>query len=1347
MARSLFQSIRSQGALLPADYLLKIVEGKADGVNPESYHLPPGTRLRSEAYQVYERLLKYWTSFQEARSQIPDGQSGEGVTNEKWTTHLLAELRWGRPAAGPGLTVNDRHYDVKRFGGHVPIHLLGCNQPLDRRGGASAIPHGLVQEFLNSSDDHLWGIVTNGLQLRLLRDNPALSRMAFVEFDLEAMMEDPSLFSDFLIFWHVCHCSRLEAPVPEETWLEKWSQGAIKDGAPILDKLRVGVERAVVHLGKGFLENRANEELREKIRNQELSPLEYYRQLLRIIYRLLFLFVAEDRKLLHSPDASEDAKKNFDEFYSTRRLRELADSMRGTPHADLWHQLSLLFQSMGNPNGCPQLGIPALGSFLWKSNPSSTPDLDGPRPGDDAPGVQLSNQHLLAAIREIAYLQDDRNKAYRPVDFRVLDTRAFGSVYESLLELHPFFDTNGRNFELRSSSGADRKQTGSYYTPDSLVQCLLDSALEPVVKQRLEGKTAEEQEQALLSLKVCDPAVGSGHFLISAAHRLAYRLSRITSGDTEPSPEAYQEALRRVTANCLYGVDLNPMAVELCQFTLWLESVEPGKPFAFLEHHIQCGNSLLGTTPRLLAEGIPDGAYKALEGDDREACTTLKRRNVGEREGYGEMFDQENAQASRTLRDATLRLSEVDDSTTEGIARKERDYEVLKESEEWKKAKRLADLWCAAFVFKKEMEEGFGAEPIGITTQMIRDAAAGGCLKEPIENVLEELVTQYDFFHWHLAFPEVFQVNEQGTPENEGTGWNGGFDVILGNPPWERIKLQEKEFFASRDPDIANAPNAAARRRMIAALQTENPGLFEDFKQAVREAEGTISTLSHSNAYPLCGRGDVNLYTVFAEANRFHLNPTGLTGLVLPTGIATDDTTKFFFQDLMNTKSLSSLYDFENKNIFPNVHSSYKFCCFTAGSGVAPIAESAEFAFFLHATSELSDPNKRFRLSPEDIALLNPNTRTCPIFRNKIEAVLIKRIFSISTILQHNTEKEIYFGGKCLSTFHMSANAEHFVNPDQIEDGNPDILPLYESKMFHQFNPRYGSVNHYETGAVNSTIHDSIDLSSDMFTNKPRYYINKDLSFRKFNDGKPYDFILGFRKITRSTDIRTSVAAIFPRVALGDSINSIVGSSARNSLLLVSVINSFAFDYVSRSNIGGINFSFWTFKQMAVPLRMGLTFLEEKEFFNRSLELTYNYLDLENFALSLGVTHSPFRWDEERRFLLRCELDAAFFHLYLGSLEDWQAEGTPELLEAFPNPRDAVNHIMETFPIVKKKDIKRTEVKDDSGNVVREGTFITKDTILSIYDDMAEAQRAGQPYQTRLDPPPADPSCAHPPRA
>ena len=241
-------------------------------------------------------------------------------------------------------------------------------------------------------------------------------------------------------------------------------------------------------------------------------------------------------------------------------------------------------------------------------------------------------------------------------------------------------------------------------------------------------------------------------------------------------------------------------------------------------------------------------------------------------------------------------------------------------------------------------------------------------MSSPEEEELERLADRFQFFHWHLEFPGVFESN-------------GGFDCVLGNPPWERVKLQEKEWFAERSPEIANAPNADARKRMIAALEQQDPELHADFTEALHKSSGITRQLRDSGRYPLCGRGDINLYTVFAEAMRSLLNEHGRTGCVLPTGIATDDTTKVFFQDVVGKRSLASLYDFENKGVFfPGVHRNYKFSLFTAGSGENPTAGRAEFVFFAHGVRELRDPDRRFTLSSEEIALLNPNTRTCPIF-------------------------------------------------------------------------------------------------------------------------------------------------------------------------------------------------------------------------------------------------------------------------------------------------------------------------------------------------------------------------------
>ena len=287
---------------------------------------------------------------------------------------------------------------------------------------------------------------------------------------------------------------------------------------------------------------------------------------------------------------------------------------------------------------------------------------------------------------------------------------------------------------------------------------------------------------------------------------------------------------------------------------------------------------------------------------------------------------------------------------------------------------------------------------------------------------------------------------------------------MLGNPPWERVKLQEKEWFAERSPEIANAPNAAARKRMIEALIATDPELHQLFLADARKAEGESHSMRSSGRFPLCGRGDINVYTVFAESMRNLLNERGRTGCILPSGIATDDTTKFFFQDVVESKSLVSLFDFENKGIFfPGVHSSYKFCLFTSGRGLRPTVQTAEFVFFAHAVEDLRDPERRFTLSAEDIGLLNPNTRTCPIFRSRRDAELTKAIYRRVPVLireaQGDRPEENPWGIKFNRMFDMSNDSHLFRTREQLEtegwrlEGNvfhrdeERYLPLYEAKM------------------------------------------------------------------------------------------------------------------------------------------------------------------------------------------------------------------------------------------------------------------------------------------------------------
>ena len=307
----------------------------------------------------------------------------------------------------------------------------------------------------------------------------------------------------------------------------------------------------------------------------------------------------------------------------------------------------------------------------------------------------------------------------RVVDYKNLGSEELGGIYEALLELHPQLNVDASTFILSTSPGNERKTTGSYYTPTNLVNCLLDSALDPMLN---EASKKPNPEEAILDLKICDPATGSGHFLIAAGHRLAKRLGALRTGDEEPSPEATRTALRDIIGRCLYGVDVNPMAVELCKVSLWMEALEPGKPLSFLDHHIQCGNSILGVTPHLLSGGLPDEAFRPIEGDDKNVCTAAKKLNKEERSQLQLFHGTANPwQSLGDLGSAMQQLAAMSDDTADDLRRKERCYGSLVASGAFVRCRFLADAWCAAFVWKKTHDF-----PYLITNDVLRRIGVGG---------------------------------------------------------------------------------------------------------------------------------------------------------------------------------------------------------------------------------------------------------------------------------------------------------------------------------------------------------------------------------------------------------------------------------------------------------------------------------------------------------------------------------------------------------------------------------------------------------------------------------------------
>jgi len=1124
-----------------------------------------------------------------------------------------------------------------------------------------------------------------------MRDHHSLTRQAYVEFDLQAIM-DGEQYSEFLLLWLICHQSRVEADKPEECWLETWVDASKDEGVRALDKLRDGVEKSIEHFGSGFLAHRSNTRLKAALESGELDKQEYYRQILRLVYRLIFIFAAEERDALLDPNAAETARDRYQRFYSTRRIRDMADRKRGSKHGDLWRGLALVMEKLDD--GEPTLGLPALGSALW--GPNACPWLID---------AECANEHVLNAFRQLSHIQDGKTRF--PVNWRNVGADELGSIYEGLLELHPRMNKEAGIFELDTAAGHERKTTGSYYTPTSLVDCLLDSALDPVLD---EACKKPDPEQAVLDLKVCDPACGSGHFLVAAARRIAKRLASVRSGDDEPSPRDVQKALRDVVGRCIYGVDLNPMAVELCKVSLWMEAIEPGRPLSFLDSHIQCGNALLGTTPSLMSRGIPNDAFKPIEGDDKEVAKRLKKRNRDEIKGQtsilgllgGASGDDYAAVAGKAQA-----LDRADDADIGAVRQKAERWSQLSHSAEYKDAWFRADAWCAAFVWPKQEGELENAAITHDTWRRIeKDVSAAG---QVANKTVRELAKDYRFFHWHLAFPQVFGATKSAIEEYETTGWTGGFDCVLGNPPWEKLQSEELQFFAERAPEIANL-KGAERKKAIAHLKLSNPTLAHEWAAQRRSDNGAITLLRNGGLYPLTGLGKFNTFALFAELSRSLQETDGYVGCIVPSGIATDDTTKKFFRDLFDRASLVSLFDFENrKKLFPAVDSRMKFCLLTMCGEQSARGSHSEFVFFAQQVADLSDSFRKFQLSGTDIELINPNTRTCPTFQNTRDARLTKAVhMAVPVFLNEAEGVHSPYEPRVWRLFNTTDTSSHFV-----DGAVPNAIGIVEAKTIHQFDHRFATYNMEAKGLTSSQLSASRKESAQ---ERVRYRFYVERSF--FEDAAPREirdrgWFLTARNICRSTDERTVIAAVVPNGASCEVTPYIeCNGDAPVTAALLGVLNSFALDYFARMKVGGTHLSYFILYQLPVLRVTASNTPNERWVVERVVELTYTSWDMSPFAVDCGFEGPPFRWDESRRFLLRSELDAAFFHLY--GIE-----------------RDDVDYIMETFPIVKRKDIQA------------HGDYRTKLQILEIYDAMQRAIDTGEPYQTLLDPPPADPRCAH----
>ena len=1393
-ARLDFAGLEIVGALLTPDIVAKVASFDAGQQTKEGYGVPLGLDLRDEIARYYRIGEALWARFAAGRSQ----GSNEST---RFVTDLLRQcLGFDSLQARPYLTAEERSFPVGHAAlrGRVPVVIAPAPAEGSRRAGVdeSLAMFGdgarrrsatlLVQEFLNASPEATWGIACDGMTLRILRDNVSMTRPAWVEVNLGKIFTE-GLFPDFSAMWLLAHQSRFGTAEgsSSDCALEHWRDRGKNEGVAAREHLRKGVTAALLELGQGFLENPANDRLRQALRSGALPVQSYYEELLRLVYRLIFLFVAEDRGLLHAPDATDNARRLYAEGYSLGRLRERCTRRTAWDrNGDAWEGAKAAQRALGQ--GEPKLGLTALGGLFAGG---VLPYLDEAR---------LENRRLLAAVWRLCWLRPD-GQAMTRVNWRDMEAEELGSVYESLLELIPRASADTRVFDFAPTEegrGSARKTTGSYYTPDGLVKLLLDSTLDPVL-DAAEARNPADPAAEILKLTILDPACGSGHFLLGAARRAAARIAKWRSPGA-PSQAEFQHALREVVSHCIYGVDRNPMAVELCRVALWIESLEAGKPLSFLRSHIRTGDSLIGVFDLdMLRKGIPDAAYAELTGDTKAVAKSYERYNREGRDRHQGSLFEEFRPPEELISGATAFFSMPED-TLEQVAAKQAAYERLHASDTWFRFQVACHCYVAAFFVPKLTPvpdaDSLKTSPVPLT-EHVWDAIRGEIIPESIEQSASAVAYRVRAFHWVLEFPDIFA--------------RGGFDVVIGNPPWERIKLQELEFFAARSPEIAGAGNKAERQKLIDALSDAGPQsagarLLEEFHFAKRAAEASSEFVRRTGRYPLTGTGDVNTYALFAEHFERLARPEGRAGIIVPTGIATDSSTSAFFGSLVDRKRIAGLTDFENRDgLFESVHRSYKFCVLVMGA-----AEQAGFAFFLAQVAELENPERRFTLSAAEIARMNPNTKTAPVFRSRADAELTAKLYAKAPVLieerpEHPDGDINPWGVTFQRMFDMSGDSGYFRTPPQLEaegwqrngvnwekDGERR-LPLYEAKMIHHFDHRWatyaGGAVDDEEGARDCTL---TEKQNPDFEPSPRYWVpesevvlraarvpsalkrayreadekrclkalaemvvgyfvavegrspredelrrvlGRDHSWHTVLGGVPEKFLrapktvangkemqratpltaddllfleegptevfplvtalidrkqprwlMGWRDICRSTDERTVIASVFPRVGTGDTLLLMhpVVPEVRLSAILGASMCSIPLDFVCRQKIGGTHLKYNVFKQNAVLPPSAFSRADISFVTPRVLELTYTSRTMKLWAEDLGHSGPPFAWNEDRRALLRAELDAFFARKYGLSREELRYVLDPGDVKGGSYPS-------ETFRVLKNKEESR----------------------------------------------------------
>ena len=1241
------------------------------------------------------------------------GSSG----NEDIPDHLLFSDAESKERAGARSSARERYRDAlvveesKRLG-------LSLDARETDGGNQSRTPHRQILGYLTTaeieSDGRIrWGILTNGGVWRLYDHLARPRESGYFEVDLGAALEpenEDMLRAFYLLF-------RRESFIPQDGAVTTFLESALAEGkryeAQVAQDLSsVVFERVFPSLVKA-LADKSGEELPE-VRQAALI----------FLYRLLFVLYAEDRGLLPVNDT------RYDDYGMRKRVRDdVADRMAdrdtfskfASNHYDHLMTLCRLIDK-----GDPSIGLPPYNGGLFASE--AAPMLER---------VRLSDKNIAPIVYDLSHTEAKGERRF--VNYRDMSVQQLGSIYERLLEQEPVRDDGGE-IVVRPNPYA-RKDSGSFFTPQELVDLIVDRTLKPLVEEResaFKKRAAElgsdsrprpermaelvklDPAAAALDLKILDPAMGSGHFLVTAVDVLSdwiadraekvadlpewldgeyvsplvgrveairrdiIRRARESEWALDESQLSDQTIIRRmVLKRCIYGVDKNPLTVELAKVSLWLHSFTVGAPLSFLDHHLRCGDSLVGLR-------VTDA--------------------TGELNRLGGLFASSAIAGAEAATSGMQRIEEMSDADVSEVRES---AELFREVEETTADLRgLLDFLCGlgwlTAGMKKRAQRDFEAPLVDFLEQNSQKAyellargpgAVAGVNPGNLEGSESDfgelwgdarsIAEREGFLHWEVAFPGVWRGWQDARPD-------GGFDAVIGNPPWDRIKLQEVEWLATRDSILALAPTAATRRSGIRRLREQGDPLADDFDAAKERADSLGQLVRRSGHYPLLGGGDINLYSLFVERAMGLVRPDGFVGLLTPSGIYADKTAARFFKSVSANGRVACLFDFENRKIFfKDVHASFKFCVMVLG-GEERQFDRTECAFFLHDTETVNDPACYFPLAPDDFARVNPNTGTAPVFRSRRDAEVTQRIYERHPVLvdrsggaerraltvRYNRMFDMTNDSHLFRTgAQLDAEGFYPVEGNRWKRGKDQYVPLYEGKMVQAFDHRAASVvvnpenlNRQAQGLETT----SEEHSDPDWLPAPQFWINEIHVKWKWPDD-PY-WVIGFKDATAPTNSRTMIAAIVPHSGVGNTLPVLPGRNGaapyrHDALLLVACLNSLPLDFVARQKVQGQHLSLYIVEQLPViaPSDYDRRFgdMTARDLVrDHVLRLTYTAHDMEPFARDLGYEGPPFVWNEEDRRHLRARLDALYFHLYGLSRED-------------------AGYVLDTFPIVRREDEKK----------------------------------------------------------